>query len=87
MILLLEINLRGGISSVRGDRRIKSDENKKIKYVDANKLYGYSMIQTLPYDETEMWHDNPDLYLKKLEEILNTLDDSDIGYFLELDLR
>ena len=30
MILLLENNIRGGISSVMGDRYIKSDENKKI---------------------------------------------------------
>ena len=29
MILLLENNIRGGISSVMGDRYIKSDENKK----------------------------------------------------------
>ena len=30
MILLLENNIRGGISSVMGDRYIKSNENKKI---------------------------------------------------------
>ena len=30
MILLLENNIRGGISSVMGDRYIKSDDNKKI---------------------------------------------------------
>ena len=29
MILLLENNIRGGISSVMGDRYIKSDDNKK----------------------------------------------------------
>ena len=33
MILLLENNIRGGISSVMGDRYIKSDENKKILYI------------------------------------------------------
>ena len=32
MILLLENNIRGGISSVMGDRYVKSDENKKILY-------------------------------------------------------
>ena len=41
MILLLENNIRGGISSVMGDRYIKSSENKKILYVDANTLYGH----------------------------------------------
>ena len=34
MILLLENNIRGGISSVMGDRYIKSDKNKKILYID-----------------------------------------------------
>ena len=29
LILLLENNIRGGISSVMGDRYVKSDENKK----------------------------------------------------------
>ena len=29
-ILLLEKNIRGGISSVMGDRYVKSHENKKI---------------------------------------------------------
>ena len=29
MILLIENNIRGGISSVMGDRYVKSDENKK----------------------------------------------------------
>ena len=51
LILLLENNIRGGISSVRGDRYVKSDENKKILYMDATNLYGHSMSQMLPYDE------------------------------------
>ena len=50
MILLLENNIRGGISSVMGDRYIKSDKNRKILYVDANNLYGHSMSEPLPYD-------------------------------------
>ena len=81
MILLLENNIRGGISSVMGDRYIKSDENKKILYVDANNLYGHSMSQPLPYDEIKF--DRSVI----LEEILNTPDDSDIGYFVEVDLK
>ena len=35
----------------------------------------------------EKWHGHLDLYLKWLEEILNTQDDGDIGYFVEVDLR
>ena len=79
MILLIENFIRGGISSVKGDRYVKSGENKKIIYVDATNLYGHSMSQMLPYDDTEMWHGHPDLYMNWLEEILNTPDDSDIG--------
>ena len=45
------------------------------------------MSQILPYDEIEMWHGHPDLYINKLEEILNTLDGCDIGYFVEVDLK
>ena len=86
LILTLENNIRGGISAVMGDRYVQSDENKKILYRDATNLYGYSMSQPLPYDEIEMWHGHPDLYMKKLEKILNTPDDSDIGYFVEVDL-
>ena len=60
LILLLENNIRGGISSVMGNRYVKSDENNKITYVDATNLYGHSMSQMLPYDEIEMWHGHPD---------------------------
>ena len=80
MILLIENNIRGGISSVMGDRYIKSDDNKKILYLDANKLHGHSMSEPLPYDEIKF--DNN----VNLEDILNTPDDSDIGYFIEVDL-
>ena len=80
MILLLENNIRGGISNVMGDRYIKSDENKKILYIDANNLYGHSMSEPLPYDEIKFDND------VKLEDILNTPDDSVIGYFVEVDL-
>ena len=78
MILLLENNICGGISSVMGGRYIKSDENKKIFYADANKLHGHSMTQPLPYGEIKFDKN------VKLEKILNTPDDSDIGYSLKL---
>ena len=52
-----------------GDRFVISDDNKKIIYMDATNLYGHSISQMLPYDEIEM-NGHPDLYMKKLEEIL-----------------
>ena len=64
-----------------GDRYINSDENKKISYIDTTNLYGQSMSQALPYDEIKFDKN------VKLEEILNTPDYSDIGYFIEVDLN
>ena len=81
MILLLENNIRGGISSVMGDRFVKSDENGKVLYFDANNLYGHSMSEPLPYDEIKFDND------VNLEDILNTPNDNDIGYFVEVDLK
>ena len=81
MILLLENIIRGVISSVMGDRNVISDEKKKISYIDAKNLYGHSMSEPLPYDDIKF--DNN----VKLEDILKTLEDSDIGYFTEFDLK
>ena len=60
-------------------RYIKSDESKKILYIDANKLYGHSI--SLPYENK---------FDKKvsLEDIIKTLDDSDNSFFyVECDLK
>ena len=40
LILTLENNTRGGIGSIMGDRYVKSDDNKKILFFDANNLIG-----------------------------------------------
>ena len=80
MILLLENNIRGGISSIMGNRYVRSDENGKILYLDANNLFAHSMSQNLPYDEIKF--DNN----IKLEDILNTPDDSNTGYSIEVNL-
>ena len=45
------------------------------------------MIQPLPYDEIEMRHGHPDLYMNKYKELLDTPNDSDIGYFVEVDSK
>ena len=81
MILLLQNDIRGGISSVMCDRYVKSYENNKILYVDANNLYGYSMSQSLPYDEIKFDK------IVNLEDILNTPEDSDFGYLVDIDLK
>ena len=65
LTLTFENNIRGGISSDMDDRYVKSDKNKKILYADSNISYGHSMSQPLPFDENEMWHGHPDLYMNK----------------------
>ena len=79
-ILLLENNIRGGISSFI-DIYAKSDEKKKILYIDATNLYGWAMSEYLPYDEN--------IFSKKfkLEDFLSTPDDSDFGDFLDVDIK
>ena len=87
LIFTLKNSIRGGISSVMGDRYVVSDEKKKILYNNANNLYGWAMSQKLLYDEIEMWHRHLDLYMDKMGDSLNTEDDSGIGYFVEVELK
>ena len=81
LILSLENKIRGGISSVMGDRNVKSDDNEKMTYMDATNIYGHSMSQLLPFDEIKFEKNIC------LEEILNTADDKKIGSFIEVDLK
>ena len=62
LFLKLENIIRGGMSSVMGDRYVKSDETKKLLYIDATKLYGHFMSELLPYDKIEIWRGKPVLY-------------------------
>ena len=50
-------------------------------YIEANNLYGHTMSQPLPYDEIKFDRS------VKVEDIINTPDDSGIGYFVEIDLK
>ena len=81
IILLLENIIRGGLGRIMGSRYVKSDEDKNILYVEANNLSGRAMSEYLPYDE--IIFDNK----VKLENTLDTPDDSDIGYLIEVDLK
>ena len=56
-------------------------------YINAINLYCWAKSESLPFEEIEMLHGHPDLYMNKLEEIINTPDDSDNGYFADFDLR
>ena len=87
LILFQEKNISGGLSAVMGDRYVKTDENEKIIFMDPIDIYGHSTSQILHFDEIERWHGHADLYMNWLEGILNTPDDSDFSYFVEVDLK
>ena len=78
-ILLLKNNFGGVISSVLGDRHVKSDEKEKIEYIDATILNGLSMVESLPHDGYKFDKDG------NLEDKLKTSNDSDIRFILEVD--
>ena len=44
------------------------------------------MSESLLYDEIQMWKEYLDCYTVKSEGVLKTSDDSDISYFVEIDL-
>ena len=79
--MTLENNIRGAISSVRGDRHVKSDYIKTILCIDAKNLYGGAMSESMPYDELKFDRN------VILEEFSNTPDYSDIAYVVEVDSR
>ena len=88
LLLLLENNIRGGISSVMGDRHVQSDENKQILYTDANNLYGWAMSQYLPTSEFEKLQLPEEYILEQIvEDLLQIPDDNEFGYFIECDLE
>ena len=54
--------------------------NRNIWYIDANNLYGYAMMQKLPYKDFEF------ITTTTLDVILNTPDDSDHVYYIVCDI-
>ena len=64
-----------------GERYVRSDDDRKTLYIEAYNPYGHSMSQMLPYDEIKIDEN------VNLESILSTPDDSDIGYFIEVDIK
>ena len=79
--MFLEKGMRGGVSYI-SKRYSKSDKNTEILYLDANNLYGYSMIQNLA----------PSSFKFLTKEEINNLnldyiaENSLIGCILEVDL-
>ena len=76
---------RGGICGIMGDRYVNSNNmaehgRRSIWHIDANNLYGYAMMQKLPYKDFEF------ITTTTLDVILNTPDDSDHGYYIVCDI-
>jgi hypothetical protein len=90
---MFERSKRGGLTFVgskryakannkhMGEHYDKTKESSYITYVDANNLYGWAMVEPLPYKDIK--------FVKNitLEDILKTPDDNDIGYMVETDLE
>ncbi|XP_051170478.1 uncharacterized protein LOC127287531 [Leptopilina boulardi] len=90
MIMFIERGIRGGISQCT-NRYAKAnnqymkehnvnEETSYIVYLDANNLYGWAMVQSLPYGDFKwvLEFDNNFNF--------NVVDDATIGYILEVDL-
>ena len=58
-----------------------NEENRYPMYYDVNNLYGWAMMESLPYGGFQ-WVENP-----KNIDVFNVADDSSIGYILEVDLE
>ena len=43
----------GGICGIMGDRLVNREPASRIWYIDANNLYGYAMMQKLPFKDFE----------------------------------
>jgi hypothetical protein len=82
-VLFFEKSIRGGFSGVMGSRYACADKYNKLLYVDANNLYGWAMMEPQPCSNFKNYI--PDHDLTK-EEILAISDDSELGFFLEVDL-
>ena len=87
LLLLLENNIPGGISSVMGDRIVESNENKQILYIDAKILYGWAMSQYLPTGTFEKLYFPEEYEQEQIVEDLRFIpDNNQYGFFIECDL-
>ena len=94
MLLMIEKRIRGGIfhfvyrhAKVNNKYMEGYDKNKKSSYIiyeDANSLYAYAMCQKLPVNSFE-WIE--DLSIIGTDFIKNYDEESNVGYFIEADIK
>ena len=84
-----------------GDRYAETDETTSLLYIDANNLYGWAMSQPLPTGGFKEFSQETfiagsvhgdDFYIQELQQsflngILNTPDDAQKSYFVEVDFE
>ena len=93
MLLVVEKGIRGGIChsiyryAKANKKCMKYDKNKELsnlKYWDVNGLYGWVMLQKLPVNNFELMEDTSQF---NKDFIKNYSEESDEGYFLEVDVQ
>ena len=93
MLLMIEAGIRGGMcQSVHRDAKANNkymknyDQNIEsyLMCLDANNLYGWAMYQKLPVNSFK-WEDDLSRFNERF--IKNYNENSDIGYFLEVDVE
>ena len=94
MLLMIESGIRGGMCQsihryAKANNKYMNNYDKSIKssylmYLDANNLYGWAMSKKLPVNGFKWEND-----LSRFNEdfIKNYNENSDIGYFLEVDVE
>ena len=94
MLLMVEKGIRGGIChsiyqyAKANNKYMKDyDKNKEssyLQYLDVNNLYGWAMLQKLPVNNFEWIKDTSQF---NEDFIKNYNEESDEGYFLEVDVQ
>ena len=94
MLLMVEKDIRGGICNAihryakANNKYMKDyDKNKESSYLnywDVNNLYGWAMSQKLPVNNFE-WSKDTSQFNEDF--IKNYNEESDEGYFLEVDIQ
>ena len=64
-----------------------NSNNRALGYMTAKNLYGYSMMQKLPYKDFEYYNISLDPRSGFLDILLNTPDDSDHCYYIVCDIN
>lgn len=99
MLMFVECGLRGGISQC--SNRYCETNNKYMNadydpskpsnyliYFDVNNLYGWAMTQSLPISNYSWYYDEDLSNVQNIQRIiLNTPNDADYGFLLEVDLE